>query len=143
MPRGGRSSGGFRSGGSSRSSSRTSSTSPPPRATPQHQTPTAPPRTGGMGGGLMGTLAQGMAFGAGSEVAHQAIRSVTGGGSHAPQQQQTQAPVEQSQNAGGYSGQNMCQNENSNFVECLKFNNNEIARCQDQFNAVQNCQKNM
>jgi len=30
--------------------------------------------------GLGGVLAQGMAFGAGSEIAHQAIRSVMGGG---------------------------------------------------------------
>ncbi len=30
--------------------------------------------------GLGGTMAQGMAFGAGSEMAHSAIRSVTGGG---------------------------------------------------------------
>ena len=44
-----------------------------------------------MGGGnsFMGTMAQGMAFGAGSEVAHQAVRSVMGGssGHHEPAQQ--------------------------------------------------------
>ena len=32
--------------------------------------------------GLGGTMAQGMAFGAGSEMAHSAIRSVTGGGNN-------------------------------------------------------------
>ena len=32
--------------------------------------------------GLMGTMMSGMAFGAGSEVAHQAVRSFMGGNSH-------------------------------------------------------------
>ena len=54
--------------------------------------------------GLGGTLMQGMAFGAGSEVAHQAVRSMMGGGSghggQAPvQQQQEGAPVQQQQYA--------------------------------------------
>lgn len=139
MPRGGRSGGGFRSGGSSRSSSRSTSTSPPRQSAPT-QTPTAPPRTGGMGSGLMGTLVQGMAFGAGSEVAHQAIRGVMGGNSHSAPQQQQEANGAPAEN---YSRPQTCEMENSNFVECLKFNNNEIARCQEQFNAVQNCQKMM
>jgi len=90
-----------------------------------------------MGSGLMGTLVQGMAFGAGSEVAHQAVRGIMGGNSHssaAPEQtQQAQAAPQPSQ-------VNKCQIENNNFVECLKFNNNQIANCQDQFNAVQQCQ---
>jgi hypothetical protein len=91
-----------------------------------------------MGSGLMGTLAQGMAFGAGSEVAHQAIRSVMGGNSHHSAPQMQAAPQEQTDYR-----QNPCQIENSNFVECLKFNNNDIAKCQEQFNAVQSCQKTM
>ena len=46
--------------------------------------------------GLGGTLVTGMALGAGSEVGHQAVRSMMGGGSsgHAPAQQQ-EAPVQQ------------------------------------------------
>ena len=98
-----------------------------------------------MGSGLMGTLAQGMAFGAGSAVAHQAIRSVMGSGSGSSQdqtQQQQQAPQQQTYTYGQQQQQeaNRCQTENSSFVECLKFNNNEIAKCQDQFNTVQKCQ---
>ena len=33
-----------------------------------------------MGSGLMGTVATGMAFGAGSEIAHQGVRAMMGGG---------------------------------------------------------------
>merc|ERR1712060_747350 len=61
-------------------------------------------------------MMQGMAFGAGSEVAHRAIGGMMGGSGHQEQQQQP----EQTQ-----------QNENSNFVECLKFNSNDIQGCQN------------
>jgi hypothetical protein len=53
---------------------------------------------GGIGGGGLGSaLATGMAMGAGSEIAHQAIRGIMGGGSGhgAPAQQQQAAPVQQ------------------------------------------------
>ena len=51
------------------------------------------------GGGLMSTVVTGMALGAGSEVGHQAVRAMMGGGSssHAPAQeapQQQQAPAQ-------------------------------------------------
>jgi hypothetical protein len=48
-------------------------------------------------GGFGSTLMQGMAFGAGSEVAHQAIRSVTGGGSHSQPVEQQQQQYQQQQ----------------------------------------------
>ena len=52
----------------------------------------------GMGGGLMATMATGMAFGAGSEIAHQGVRAMMGGSGHsAPMQQQQEAPVQQAQ----------------------------------------------
>ena len=63
--------------------------------------------------GLGGALATGMAVGAGSEIAHQAIRGIMGGGSSghgAPQQQQQQmAPqqVQYAQPAAGYGAQQM------------------------------------
>ena len=41
----------------------------------------APQQSGGMMSGLGGTLMTGMAFGAGSEVAHQAVRGLMGSGS--------------------------------------------------------------
>lgn len=50
--------------------------------------------------GIGSTIMQGMAFGAGSEVAHQAVRSVMGGSSHSQQapQQQVQQQTQQQQN---------------------------------------------
>ena len=56
------------------------------------------------GGGLMGTMATGMAFGAGSEIAHQGVRAMMGGGSgHGGQEQhadQAQAPQQYASEAG-------------------------------------------
>ena len=45
------------------------------------------------GGGLMSTMATGMAFGAGSEIAHQGVRAMMGGGGGG----HGQAPAEQEQ----------------------------------------------
>ena len=93
MPRGGR------------SSSR-GAPSPPPRQAPSParpmpaQTPVQPQaqQSGGLLSGIGSTIAQGMAFGAGSEIAHQAVRSFMGGSSHSqPAQQQQQAPQQQQQ----------------------------------------------
>jgi hypothetical protein len=130
MPRGGggRSGFGSRSSSSSSSSSRSSSASQaPPRAAPQ-----APPQAAPMQGpGLMGTMAQGMAFGAGSAVAHEAIRGVMGSNSH-------QARGNAQNN---FVQEVPCQFQNNNFIECLKFNSNDIARCQSHFDAIQQCRQ--
>jgi hypothetical protein len=51
-----------------------------------------------MMGGVGSTIVQGMAFGAGSEVAHQAVRSMMGGSGHSNNQpQQQEQPQEQPQ----------------------------------------------
>lgn len=65
----------------------------------------AAPQGGSMMGGIGSMVVGGMAFGAGSEIAHQAVRGIMGTGSshgnqqEAPQQQQqqTQQPPQQYQ----------------------------------------------
>ena len=134
MPRGGGSRGGSRG--------RSSSPQPPPRQT---QAPTRPmpqqtqPQTqsgGGMFSGIGSTIMTGMAFGAGSEVAHQAVRSVMGGGSHGQteqhQQQEQQAPLQQYQQP--------CQMEMDNFSKCLSTNDN-INYCQNFSDMLKNCKQ--
>lgn len=88
-----------------------------------------------MMGGLMGTVAQGMAFGTGSAIAHRAVGAVAGSfsGSDAPAQEAaapaahaTQQPV-----------QDVCATNQKSFLECLNANQNDIGACQfylDQFN---------
>lgn len=121
MPR--RSGGGMRSGSSSSSAPRRSAGV---AATPQSAAPARP----GMLSGLGGTIAQGMAFGAGSEVAHQAVRSMMGGSSsHAAEQtqdhQQTQADP--------------CFNHNQDFLSCLKASPNDISMCQSYLDLLKSC----
>merc|ERR1711957_913065 len=122
-----------RRGGGSRMSSntRSSSTKAAPAKT---QAPAQAPakQGGGMMSGLMGTMMQGMAFGAGSEIAHTAMRSVMGGSGT---QEQQQPHAEQTQ-----QNTNQCQNENSNFVECLKFNSNDIQGCQNYLDLLKTCE---
>ena len=74
-------SGGFFSRGSQPAAARPAAAAPHP---PAHAPPAQAPMQssgGGMMSGIGGTIVQGMAFGAGSEVAHQAVRSIMGGGS--------------------------------------------------------------
>ena len=91
--------------------------------------------------GIGSTIAQGMAFGAGSEVAHQAVRSVMGGGGHGhttqaePQQQQQQAQPQYAQQ------QNPCEGMSQNFMNCIKQNNNDISFCQQYMDAFTQCQR--
>ncbi len=145
MPRGRSSSRSSRSSGfSSRSSSR--SASPPPQQTrPPMQAPQQ--RSGGMMGGLGSTIMTGMAFGAGSEVAHQAVRSVTGGGSREqqPEQSQSNQTQTQPQQQANYQPQqqNPCLEFNTKFVDCLKRENNDISSCQSLFDELKTCEKNL
>ena len=109
-----------------------------------------------MGGGLGQTLATGMAFGAGSAVAHQVVGSMMGGGGHGNGggqggqqqmeggQQQQMAPA---QGGGEYQQEayqqqeQPCQGFNMNFVNCLKQSSSEIGMCQEYMNMLQQCER--
>lgn len=125
------------------------SRSPPSRSTntatrPMPQKTTPPPtqtqQSSGTGlmGGLGGMVMQGMAFGAGSEVAHQAVRGImgSGSGSHQQQEVQQQPPPPQQQQ----QQQNPCQLEVSNFSECLQ-RNSDIGYCQHFSDMLKNCKQ--
>jgi hypothetical protein len=104
----------------------------------------------------MGTVAQGMAFGTGSAIAHRSVparnscasnaltaavvsravgavaNAMTGGGSDdraaaAPAQPQEQQPV-------------MCGFERKSFNDCMQKNNNDATLCNDLFLALSQCQ---
>lgn len=86
MPRGG-SRGGSRSPPPRSSATSSRPMQPPPQ---QQQRPQMPAQTQSSSGGLLSgigsTIMTGMAFGAGSEIAHQAVRGLMGGSSHGNQQ---------------------------------------------------------
>ena len=124
MGRGGSRSASRGSSSPSRSSFAASRPAPAPTQQAPMQQPQTAQRTGVMGG-IGSTIMQGMAFGAGSEVAHQAVRSFMGGSSHQTQpqehQQQQQQPQQQQQNP--------CQVEIQNFSQCIQ-RNSDLSYCQ-------------
>ena len=114
---------GGRSGGFSRPSSgtgftRSARTAPPPKQNTQQ----GPGVTSGLGGVLM----QGMAFGAGSEVAHQAVRGMMGGSDH------QQGEYSQSNN-------DPCFYQNQDFMSCLQTNKTNIGFCQSYLDIFRQC----
>lgn len=112
----------------------------------------------GGGGGLGSALATGMAMGAGSAIAHEAIRGVMGSGSgHGGQQQMAPQegagyaqPQQQQQMMMGEEGQfasqqvqqqNPCMNFNQYLLSCLKENSGSISVCQANMDLLSQCEK--
>lgn len=124
-----------------------------PRAPPK----AAPQKSGGLlggGGGLGSTMMSGMAFGAGSAVAHQAIGGLMGGrgggeNAGAAPQEGAQGGMTQEGYANapeGFSDQaqayeNPCMTYNQTLLQCLQTNNGEIGICQNDMNMVVQCER--
>jgi len=93
--------------------------------------------------GIGSTIAQGMAFGTGSAIAHRAVGAaagaLTGGGEPAPAQQ----PVEM---AGDMQHQQQqlqgaCSNDKQMFFECLQVNRGDQQSCSFLYEQLQQCQR--
>jgi len=80
--------------------------------------------------GLGGMVMTGMAFGVGSEVAHQAVRGVMGSGNT----QQTSAPAQTAE-----PQQDLCYSQNQDFMTCLQRSSNDIAGCQSYLDLFNSC----
>lgn len=140
-----RSSYGSRNNSSSRSPQPQQRQQTQPQQTFQQQVPAQ--RPGGMMSGIGSTIMTGMAFGAGSEIAHQAVRGIIGGGHNnggspheVPQQEVKQVEqVQQNQ----HQQVNPCMTYNNKFIDCLKQNGNDISSCQNFFDDLKICEKNM
>ena len=98
------------------------------------------------------TMMTGMAFGAGSAVAHKAVDGLMGGGHGGAQgapgegYQEGGAPAGYA-SEGGYAQEapaqeNPCMTFNSALLQCLQTNNSEIGLCQNYMNDVVTCEKN-
>ena len=94
----------------------------------------------------MGTVAQGMAFGTGSSMAHRAVDSVMGG--RTVEVQHTNAdgtPYEGGAPAGAAPQQQMqandpCQLDKSNFFDCLKATGGDQQACSSLQELMKSCQ---
>lgn len=84
--------------------------------------------------GMLGTVAQGFAFGTGSAVAHRAVgaaaNAMGGGAAEAP------APMEQAPPQVG-----LCDDYQQQFMFCMQNNGGDATACNDSFTALQSCQE--
>lgn len=96
--------------------------------------------------GIGSTIAQGMAFGTGSAIAHRAVGAVAnsfGGGSDAPA-----AAVEQQQPMASASQMDQqqitgpCAYDKEMFFDCLKQNKGDQEACTFLYQQLQSCQRN-
>mmetsp|Transcript_11896 Transcript_11896/g.17232 ORF Transcript_11896/g.17232 Transcript_11896/m.17232 type:complete len:150 (-) Transcript_11896:192-641(-) len=114
---------------------------PPARAAPA---PPAPQQSsgGGMMSGIGSTIAQGMAFGTGSAIAHRAVGAVAGslgGGGDAELPQET--AVAQQYDGAQQQQMQVCGNEKSMFFDCLKENKGDQEVCRFLYETLQSCQQ--
>ena len=135
-----------RRGGSSRSSGgglfgrRPASTSTTPARAPA-SSPPAPMQqsSGGMLSGIGSTIAQGMAFGTGSAIAHRAVGAVAGsmsGGDSDPQIVASEPGMQQQQQQ-----PQICGPDKQLFFECLQVNRGDQQACAFLYDALQTCQR--
>jgi hypothetical protein len=101
--------------------------------------------------GLLGTMAEGMAFGAGSAVAHRAVDSVLG--PRTVQHEFVNAPGAEGGAAAGVAGttavgafaasagRGPCADFSSQLEECMRTNNGNVGACQFYFDALSKCQR--
>jgi len=156
--RGGGGGGGFRSRAParpvSRPASRPASTAAPRKPAP----PTAPappaassvpaPQQSGGGGMLSGigsTIAQGMAFGTGSAIAHRAVGAAAGafgGGGGDAEQPQIAENVDQQQQSQMQQGTDVCAYDKKMFYDCLNENTGDQAACDFLYEQLKQCQQN-
>ena len=91
--------------------------------------------------GIGSTIAQGMAFGTGSAIAHRAVGAVAGSfgggeGEAAPEQEMQQQMQQQQPAIAG-----ACANDKTMFYECLQVNRGDQQACSFLYEQLQQCQR--
>lgn len=93
--------------------------------------------------GIGSTIAQGLAFGTGSAVAHRAVDSVMGPRTVVHEHQG--APAEQGGVQGGAMAQpasaDACVNQSKAFQDCVNANNSDIGKCQFYVDMLNECRR--
>jgi len=121
-----------------------------PAAAPASHPPAAPQqRSGGMLSGIGSTIAQGMAFGTGSAIAHRAVGAaagaLTGGGEGEMPTEQGYAEPAQPVGAGvggappALAGP--CADDKQMFFECLQQNRGDQEACRFLYDTLQTCNR--
>ncbi|GAB2282990.1 hypothetical protein Dimus_017522 [Dionaea muscipula] len=119
----------------------------PARSLPPQPVSHAPPpapvqaRSGSMTGGLGQTIAEGMAFGTGSAIAHRAVDAVLGPRTIQHEtvvSQATAAPAPMTNNGGGLEA---CSAASKSFQDCLNNYGSDISKCQFYLDMLNECKR--
>ena len=116
-------------------------TTPAPRAAAPPAVPQQ--QSGGMLSGIGSTIAQGMAFGTGSAIAHRAVGAaagaLSGGSDEAAAPVEYAAPVEQQAAAPAAGLEGPCAQDKQMFYECLQVNKGDQEACRFLYETLQTC----
>ncbi|ONK65287.1 uncharacterized protein A4U43_C07F35580 [Asparagus officinalis] len=132
---------------SGRSAPRAAPRAAPMRNPPQpvHQAPPPAPVQSGGGGMLSGigsTIAQGMAFGTGSAVAHRAVDAVMGPRTIQHETVPSQTPEATAAPMGNTaSGADSCSVHNKAFADCINHYGSDISKCQFYLDMLNECRR--
>ncbi|XP_042062325.1 uncharacterized protein C6C3.02c-like isoform X1 [Salvia splendens] len=129
-------------GRSSRPAPRPAARSPPPQKV--NSAPPPAPIQGGSGGSMLGslgsTIAQGMAFGTGSAMAHRAVDAVMGPRTIQHETVASEAVAAPSPSMGGSEA---CGPHNKAFQDCLNSYGSDITKCQFFMDMLAECRRNL
>ncbi|WCJ18209.1 Cox19-like CHCH family protein [Euphorbia peplus] len=132
-----------RSGGRSapRPAARSAPRSPPPQKVSQAPPPAVPSSGGGILSGIGSTIAQGMAFGTGSAVAHRAVDAVMGPRTiqHEAVASEAAAPAAGANTMGGADA---CNVHTKAFTDCVQNFGSDISKCQFYMDMLSECKRN-
>lgn len=115
---------------------------------PVAQPPSATTMGGGGGstlGGLMGTMASGLAFGTGTAIAHKAVNAVadTISGCNAKEDSHLDpSSVSHSSTTAFVAPDGPCDTDSRSFQSCITSNSSNVDACNHSFKALQACQRN-
>ncbi|XP_019238306.1 PREDICTED: coiled-coil-helix-coiled-coil-helix domain-containing protein 10, mitochondrial-like [Nicotiana attenuata] len=133
-----------------RRSSGRSAPRPAPRAAPRpapvhHAPPPAPMQSSGGGsmlGGIGSTIAQGMAFGTGSAVAHRAVDAIVGPRTIQHETVASEVPAAAAAPTTIGAGSDACSMHSKAFQDCINSSGSNIGKCQFYMDMLSECRRN-
>ncbi|CAL9155661.1 unnamed protein product [Musa hybrid cultivar] len=111
---------------------------------PAHQAPPPAPVQGGGSilGGIGSTIAQGVAFGTGSAVAHRAVDAVMGPRTFQHETIASEAPTAAAPaNPVNYAGTDACSIHSKAFQDCINNYGSDISKCQFYLDMLNECRR--
>jgi hypothetical protein len=97
---------------------------------------------GGMFSGIGSTIVQGMAFGTGSAIAHQAVGAVVGSMTGGSSKSAEPTPVAPQQFNAPQTATGACANDKQLYFDCLSNTNGNQQACTFLYDNLQACQRN-